>query len=319
MYNYNHGTYLMHHGVKGMKWGVRHDPERKGTGRKKKRKLTQAEKYDRAAKIAKVVAITAVAGLAVYGATKLGREYFDSSLKSGATLKVVADSATKNFGRAFYATDHKLDQLKYKGLFAGRQMGGSQGNDTFQYTIKNQGPDIKIAGKHNARKAFNELMKDPQFSKEVRPYLDSMKLGNKLNGHLLSDDYDAFNQGLVDHITPGHQKHIDMFYDKLKSMGYGGIKDRNDESYSGYAAKRAVIYFDKFSQLPASAPRRMDTKELQRAEKWGMRLVRAEASMPTVIGATAVLGAKKSKQYKNQAADARLREQKRKEKRRNGE
>ena len=62
----------------------------------------------------------------------------------------------------------------------------------------------------------------------------------------------------------------------------------------------------------------MDTKELQRAEKWGMRLVKAEASMPTILGATAVAGAYEANQYKNQAADARLREQKRKEKRRNG-
>ena len=31
--------YLMHHGVKGMKWGIRKDPER--TGRQKKKKISQ--------------------------------------------------------------------------------------------------------------------------------------------------------------------------------------------------------------------------------------------------------------------------------------
>lgn len=31
---YYESNYLSHHGVKGMKWGVRKEPERKGDGRK---------------------------------------------------------------------------------------------------------------------------------------------------------------------------------------------------------------------------------------------------------------------------------------------
>ena len=36
--------YLMHHGVKGMKWGVRHDPERVGSGRMSSRKQYKIDK-----------------------------------------------------------------------------------------------------------------------------------------------------------------------------------------------------------------------------------------------------------------------------------
>lgn len=72
--------YLEHHGVKGMKWGVRRTPEQLGykrtprhTGKKKstKRVKQDAEFKRHALKMAEVGAAAAAAGLATYGAYKL--------------------------------------------------------------------------------------------------------------------------------------------------------------------------------------------------------------------------------------------------------
>ena len=52
--------YLIHYGVKGMKWGIRHDPEYKG--RKRSRKIS-----DKTKKRLKIGAAIAIGGLAAYG------------------------------------------------------------------------------------------------------------------------------------------------------------------------------------------------------------------------------------------------------------
>lgn len=45
---YYESNYLSHHGVKGMKWGVRHDPERKGIGRKSSADPKKKKQYMKA-------------------------------------------------------------------------------------------------------------------------------------------------------------------------------------------------------------------------------------------------------------------------------
>ena len=69
MYGLISEDYLMHHGVKGMKWGVRHDPERvgrkqQGSKNKKKRGLSpKAKKY---IKIGATVAGTTLLAYGLY-------------------------------------------------------------------------------------------------------------------------------------------------------------------------------------------------------------------------------------------------------------
>lgn len=75
--------YLAHHGVKGMKWGVRHDRRPSGTSRrsgvsvKKGLRLTDGQK-----RALKIGATVVVAGLAIYGGYKLSQAVSRSGLST---------------------------------------------------------------------------------------------------------------------------------------------------------------------------------------------------------------------------------------------
>lgn len=58
--------YLIHYGVKGMKWGVRHDPQRSGNGRGSSKKMSTAKK------VAIGVAVAAAVAGVTYAAVKTG-------------------------------------------------------------------------------------------------------------------------------------------------------------------------------------------------------------------------------------------------------
>jgi hypothetical protein len=55
--------------------------------------------------------------------------------------------------------------------------------------------------------------------------------------------YDNFNAALID-IRQGGSGADKKFYNKLKSAGYGAIRDINDMKYSGYNAKNPLIVFN---------------------------------------------------------------------------
>lgn len=95
--------YLIHYGVKGMKWGVRHDPERTGrrrgqklktTSKKKKRKLTDKQK--RILKIGATVAVTALSAYGTYKMSAIAEEYTSQMISGIEKLRDMDDSAFEN-------------------------------------------------------------------------------------------------------------------------------------------------------------------------------------------------------------------------------
>jgi hypothetical protein len=110
MWQYNYSDEMYHHGVKGMKWGVRRYQYTDGS-------LTpQGERRYRDNNFDKVFA-TPVKKIINTAITKItGKQYVDDYLSKGITLSRIQTS--KNFEKfAFYATYKKQDMDKYMGLF----------------------------------------------------------------------------------------------------------------------------------------------------------------------------------------------------------
>lgn len=108
---------LYHHGVKGMKWGVRRYQYADGSltpAGKKRRQVSQKE--SKPEKLAATMKMN-TKELVNRGRTVVtGRQYVDGYLSEGTEFSRIQTSS--EFGKhAFYATYKQADQDKYYGLF----------------------------------------------------------------------------------------------------------------------------------------------------------------------------------------------------------
>lgn len=260
---------LYHHGVKGMRWGVRH--ERKSAGKTRKPRplnaLEQAnaqyyqDKYGvpkeeaeaaarkRTKTIAKVAVGTAIVAGAVVGGmalSKYGRLYADEVIRKGTTLQTVHHRGDIIDTGKFYSAKRLADKMKYKAMF-GEDEQGIKKRITAEV-----GDTIRIAGNKNAKKIYNEMLGN---NSEFRNALGDV-------------DYKKFNTyGLL---GDGHYlkakdsaKAQKLFIDELKKRGYSGVADINDRVYSGFNTK-ANIYFDT-SKISKVKIHDMTKGELNRA------------------------------------------------------
>lgn len=258
-------------------------------------------------------AIAAISGMTVaavtaYVAYKNYDKTVDKIIKPGTKIHNISTNSNKGIEDAFYFSQTKMDQAKYKGIY-GKAL-SSYGTNKVYDTQIGINKTIKVASEKSATRALSELVNgDKQYAEQLSKHLESSKnryasksqndliskAATKLSkGKIDADVYNALNLTLVDHQLPTSSSINKGFYDKLKSKGYDAIIDINDKKYSGYKSSKPVIGFNMAGKATVDKISEVGKQEIEKNYKIGMADLSTKAYAPAIAaGAAYVMGIKK--------------------------
>lgn len=280
-------------------------------------------------KILAIVGGVAVTALAGYAAYKIHDARVDKIIKSGTLLQNISGDSTAGIRDAFYASNNRLDNIKYKGIYGSTIADNSaeifKKADVFKKEIKVLSDIKQVSGNH-AHEILSEMMKtDKEFSdgviKIIKPGETKLPVGyimkatkaeaSLAKGVVDKNVYDMFNASLVDH-SPEMQTLSDKFYNKLSEKGYNAIKDVNDSKYSGYKSINPLITFNAKGKVDVISIEKLATEEMNKAKNIGIGAIMGSALVQQgSIIAASILGIKTigntAKQHSDQNLTAKYR------------
>lgn len=297
----DHPSDISHHGILGMRWGVRNAETReryqRGGAKEFEARCVKAGYSKRQAHemavgrdVLKKAAIgtLAVAGVAAAGVVgyHVVSRYGTKTIKAGKLIQTVHQGPIEQRVKGpFYATYKKADNNIYSSALFGHL------NKNSKVTKLAASQNIKIASEARAHKTFKQLVKEnPQITyQEVRynplvgantvqprvmRFNDYLRTQCKIdpNESLTVSDYRKFNYDLV-HRNPRSDAIHNAFYGALKKQGFGAVTDSNDafREAGGWTHNPLIVFgetkFNVAEQKMADIGSKQAQKNRERAER----------------------------------------------------
>lgn len=317
-YNYyEYPNYLYHHGIKGMKWGVRRFQKKDGSltseGKKrysddssdnssaKKNKVGHRQvlekKYrdsgmseieakaaaDKRIKIEKAVAVTAgltvAACAAYYAKNKYAETYCDQILKAGTSFHNLDSAANYRPGEHLYVNYRQNDTQYFRGHFAVNKM--RKTGSVFNHTITAT-EDIKIPSLKTRKNVFKQLYdNDAEFREAFNTHAHGVK--DAKNAKLT---YKGMWPKFGDKDTPEFNVAKRKYFEALRQKGYEAIVDEWDTNKRVFRSDAPLILLNtsskSFGEMSINELTKKDILLSQANSKWyqPVRSLKTAAKLP---------------------------------------
>jgi hypothetical protein len=255
------GYYLLHFGVKGMRWGVRRSLKQLG-----------------------------------YKTNSRDKNKEDIVLNKGTTFQRIVTSSNSGYTKGVYTSYKTADKDLYKGVL-GRMRVQSLLKETGDVSLKELSmvakKDIRIPSKETRLKEFSKLYNDDKAGvmnlindHEVSRYGRKEKSGFDLKDkRQLTDAYEKFNDALSVGTHSPHGHVIEKYYDTLSKKGYDAIPDENDIRLSTFKAQAPIIMFNTAQSIGRVKVRELSASEVYNAyRRTIVKKVIRDLTMPGRIG-----------------------------------
>lgn len=233
---YYNQDYLMHHGVKGMKWGVRHE---------------------------------------IKNITRYTPRKGDVVLKKGVKFQRIAADSNAGYTEGVYTSYRNNDKDLYKGVlgrmrvsYLMKEFGDVKLHEITMSTNK----DIRLPSKEVRIEKFKELYKknpkgvtdlinEHEITRYGRKAMTSYDDYMKSNSKTVSM-YEKFNDAFAMGTNSKYGNVIKDYYNSLSKMGYDAIPDENDIRLSTFKASAPIIFFDTNKSISKTKSRELRAGEI---------------------------------------------------------
>lgn len=225
---------LYHHGIKGMKWGIRKQIETLG------RRL---------------------------------RGENDIVLKKGTKFQRIATASNSGFTQGVYTSYKQADKDLYKGVLGRMRVSGllkQHGEVKLQEITMHAGKDIRMPSKKTRMDEFEALYKsDPKGVAALINEHETSRYGRKATDYTddyfrknIKTEYQKFNDALSMGVNSQNGHVIQKYYNNLQKKGYDAIPDENDIRLSTFKAQAPIIMFDTSKSIGSTTSRELSASEV---------------------------------------------------------